>query len=83
MRTVTVPKGWAETCGTHSLEGLLAEAQIYNPQPITLEFEREPLSDKGPGILLTPDFAMPEFARSLLGLAHQGYEITITEVHRS
>ena len=83
MRTVTIPKGWLETCGTHSLEGLLAEAQIYTPQPVTLEFEREPISPKGPGVLLVTDFAAPEFARSLLGLCHLGYEFTITEVHRS
>ena len=83
MKTVTIPKEWMETCGTHSLEGLLAAARIYTPQPVTLKFERDLLSPNGPGVLLVPDFAAPELARSLLGLCHLGYEFTVTEVHRS
>jgi len=79
---VTVPKAWLETCGTGSLEGLLYESGVRAPGPVTLRFELEPVTEKGPGLLLSPDFAPVCFARSLINLCKQGYEIKIEEDFR-
>ena len=82
MMIVTVPKAWLETCGTGSLEGLLYESGVMVPGPVTLRFEREPITEKGPGLLLSPDFAHVCMAKSLIHLCRQGYEIKIEEDFR-
>lgn len=74
-----ITKAWLETCGTASLEGALYEAGIMEPQLVVLSFERSPLTDKGPDLLLIPDFAPACLVQSIVNLCAKGYKFKVEQ----
>ena len=81
-RKLELNKSFFETCGTHSLEGLMAEHAIFSPCKLSLHFKQTSrawrMDNKGPEIWLMPEFAPVEFLMSILGLVNSGYEIEVT-----
>lgn len=81
-RKLVLDKSFFETCGTHSLEGLMAEHAIFSPCKLNLHFKQTNYAwrknNGGPELWLMPEFAPVEFLASILGLIHQGYEIEVT-----
>ena len=74
---MNITQDWLETCGDASLEGALYEAGIRTPQKVTLRFQRLPVNEKGPGLLIVPDFAPVALLKSVLSLRAEGYEFEI------
>lgn len=82
-RTVDITKAMLEQFATASLEGLLFELGLGEPQPITLRFEIRPLSwcqaNGGPDQIILPEYVPMCLAKSMVNLARRGYELTIEE----
>ncbi len=80
MKTIDITKKDFETIGTRSLEGLLLERGIVEPQPITIRFEQSSAAWKhqygGPDSLIMPEHVPMCLCESILNLQRQGFTIT-------
>lgn len=74
---MNITQDWLETCGDASLEGALYEAGIRTPQKVTLRFQRLPINEKGPGLVIVPDYVPASLLVSVLSLLAEGYEFEI------
>lgn len=82
-KTIDISKRMLETLGTASLEGLLFELGLGEPQPLTLRFEVRSLSwcqeHGGPDQIILPEFVPMCLAKSMVSLVKKGYDLTIEE----
>ena len=77
--SMNITKKFLEACGSYSLEGALYEAGITEPQEVVLRFETGPLSQKGPELLLMPDFAPACLVESIVSLCAKGYKFKVEQ----
>lgn len=76
---IEISKEFLETCGQSSLQGLLAQHGIFQPQELTFQFKQSSYAWRaahgGPELYLMPEFAPYYLMLSLLSLTQAGYKI--------